>query len=67
MSSAEAPIDGHYNAPETDRIATAARWLADNWHVAPQPMTRTLRHRFGLGFNDAVKAIAEAKRLVGRG
>lgn len=46
------------------RITTAANWLADNWHVAPQPLTRTLRESFGLGFNDACKAMAEARRIV---
>jgi len=55
-----APMD----AKTAERIDVAARWLADNWHVAPQPMTRTLRLMFGLGFNDAVKAMAEAKRIV---
>ena len=49
-----------------EQIAIAACWLADNWEAAPQPLTRTLRERFGLGFNDAVKAMAEAKRIVGR-
>jgi hypothetical protein len=50
----------------TDAIDIAAAWLADNWHVAPQPVTRTLREMFGLGINDAVKAIAEARRIIGR-
>ena len=45
-------------------ISSAAQWLAEHWHVAPQPFTRTLRDMFGLGFNDAVKAMAEAKRIV---
>ena len=48
-----------------DRIAQAATWLSDNWHVAPQPMTRTLREMFGLNFLDACKAIAAARRLAG--
>lgn len=48
------------------RIAQAATWLSDNWHVAPQPMTRTLRQMFGLSFLDACKAIAEARRIVGQ-
>ena len=47
-----------------DQIANAAAWLADNWHVAPQPMTRTLREMFGLDFLDAVKAMARAKAIV---
>jgi hypothetical protein len=46
------------------RIATAANWLADNWHVAPQPLTRLLRESFGLQFLDAVKAMALARRVV---
>ena len=55
---------------DTDRettdsqITSAATWLADNWHVAPQPMTRTLREMFGLDFLDAVKAMARAKAIV---
>jgi hypothetical protein len=50
---------------ETDeQIAIAANWLADNWHVCPQPVTRTLREMFGLGFGAAVRAMAEAKRLT---
>ena len=57
-------------AVDSDREATdwqienAAAWLADNWHVAPQPMTRTLREMFGLEFLDAVKAMARAKAMV---
>jgi hypothetical protein len=47
-----------------DQIASAASWLADNWHVAPQPITRTLREMFGLNFLDAVKAMARAKAMV---
>jgi predicted 3-demethylubiquinone-9 3-methyltransferase (glyoxalase superfamily) len=52
--------------PTSEQIVIAANWLADNWHVAPQPLTRTLREMFGLGFNDAVKAMAQAKRIVER-
>lgn len=48
----------------TEQIDIAARWLAENWHVVPQPYTRVLRESFGLNFNDAVKAIAEAKRVT---
>ena len=48
-----------------DKILVAARWLADHWHVAPQPITRTLREQFGLTFLEAVRALAEAKRIVG--
>ncbi|MDP2779846.1 hypothetical protein [Devosia sp.] len=48
---------------DPDKIAAAAQWLADNWHVAPQPFTRTLREMFGLAFPDACKAMAEAKRI----
>lgn len=47
-----------------EQIGNASRWLADNWHVAPQPLTRTLREMFGLKFNDAVKAMAKAKCIV---
>lgn len=60
-------LDGQHHGPEAHSIATAARWLADHWHVAPHPMTRTLREMFGLAFGDAIKAIAEARRLAGRG
>lgn len=49
-----------------DRITQAAAWLADHWHVVPQPVTRALREMFDLSFNDACKAIAEARRLAGR-
>lgn len=52
------------DAPARDeRIASGARWLAEHWHVAPQPITRSLREMFGLGFNDAVKAMGEAKPI----
>jgi len=46
-----------------DPVIAAAQWLADNWHVAPQPITRALREMFGLGFIDACRAMAEAKRI----
>ncbi len=46
----------------SEQISIAAEWLAANWHVAPQPLTRALRERFGLGFNDAVRAMAQAKQ-----
>jgi len=49
-----------------NRIAQAATWLSENWHAAPQPMTRTLRQMFGLSFLDACRAIAEARRLAAR-
>jgi hypothetical protein len=52
---------------DTEQIAIAAAWLAAHWDTAPDPHTRTLRERFGLGFNDAVKAMAEAKRIRSRG
>ncbi len=61
-----APIDGVSHGPEGDQVASAARWLAEHWHVAPQPLTRTLREMFGLGFGDSCKAIAEARRLAGQ-
>lgn len=51
--------------PDAAGIDAAARWLAENWHVAPQPITRTLREMFGLKFNDAVKAMVKAKQIVG--
>lgn len=50
----------------TDLIAVAADWLVEHWHVAPQPITRTLREMFGLGFVDAAKAMAEAERIITR-
>lgn len=50
-----------------NKIAQAASWLVENWHVAPQPITRTLRTMFGLSFNEAVQAMAEARRQVARG
>lgn len=67
MADQAIDIDGHAGHPEQDQIAAAARWLVDNWHVAPQPITRTIRRMFGLGFSDAVKAMAEARRIAGRG
>jgi len=67
MTASNEPHHGDIGHPEHDQIASAASWLAEHWHVAPQPITRTLREMFGLGFNDACKAIAEARRLVGRG
>lgn len=48
-----------------DKIKAAITWLNEHWHVAPQPITRTLRQRFGLGFNDAYRMIAEARRRGG--
>jgi hypothetical protein len=48
----------------TEQIASAAQWLADNWHVCPQPINRTLRDQFGLSFAEAVKAYAAARRLM---
>ncbi len=48
-------------------IVSAAGWLAQNWDVAPQPITRTLRQMYGLAFIDAVKAMAAAKRLMDDG
>jgi len=53
------------DAETAERIEVAARWLADNYHVAPFPRTKLLRESFGLSFLPAVKAIAEAKRIVG--
>jgi hypothetical protein len=47
-------------------IETATTWLVDNWHVAPQPLTKTLREIFGLKFNDAVKAMVKARAAVER-
>lgn len=41
-----------------------AAWLALHWDDAERPYTTALRERFGLGFNDACKAIAEARRIV---
>ena len=46
-----------------EQIAVAARWLAETGEAAPQPLTRTLREMFGLKFNDAVRAMAEARRI----
>lgn len=60
-------LDGKAAHPEADKITSAARWLVEHWHVAPQPITRTLREMFGLGFVDACEALAEANRLAGRG
>lgn len=60
--------DGVSHVCETGRIAEAARWLAAHDERAlPGPTTRVLREAFGLRFNDACKAIAEARRLGGRG
>lgn len=45
-------------------IAEAARWLAEQDEgTLARPLTAELRERFGLAFNDACKAIAEARRL----
>lgn len=49
---------------EADKIDRAAAWLSEHWHVAPQPVTRTLREMFGLTFGEACKAIAAARRLA---
>lgn len=46
-----------------EQIEAAANCLTDNRHVAPKPITRTLREMFGLAFNDACKAMAEAERI----
>lgn len=67
MTGTSDPVDGQHHGPEADQITHAARWLADHWHVAPRPLSRTLRDMFGLGFGDAAKAQAEARRLMGRG
>ena len=53
--------------PLPDKVIEAATWLAEHWHVAPQPITRTLREMFGLEFLDACKAMAEARRIHDRG
>ncbi len=53
--------------PLSPQILTAAAWLSEHWHVAPQPVTRYLRESYGLAFNDAVKAMAEARRIHDRG
>ena len=52
--------------PET--VISAAAWLATNWDSAVNgaPLTLQLRERFGLPFADAVRAIAEAKRRLGK-
>ena len=52
----------------TQAIDTAAAWLAMNWESAVKgaPLTLQLRERFGLPFADAVRAIAEAKRRLGK-
>jgi hypothetical protein len=47
-------------------IVAGARWSADQWHVAPQPIKRTLREMFSLGFDDACKVMAEATDGQGR-
>jgi len=48
---------------QTEQISIAARWIVQHRHAVPQPPILTLRQQFGLSFNDAAKAIAEAKRL----
>lgn len=51
---------------DLDKINGAAKWLADNWEeVRLLSLTALLRERFGLGFNHAAKAMAEAKRIRG--
>ena len=47
----------------TAQMAVAARWLAANLDIASQPFTKVVRETYGLGFVDAVKAIAEARRV----
>jgi hypothetical protein len=66
VSGSRAIVDAAVSGctPGGDQIANAAVWLADNWHVAPQPITKTLREMFGLKFNDAVRAMVRAKALV---
>lgn len=44
-------------------VSEAAQWLIENGDNVPQPLTRTLREMFGLGFADAVKAMAKAKQM----
>lgn len=53
--------------PLSPQVRLAASWLAEHWHVAPQPVTRYLRESYGLTFNETVKAIAEARRIHDRG
>ena len=49
----------------TEQVDIAARWLAEHWQDAHRrPVTAVLRERFGLGFNDAVRARVEAKRIM---
>lgn len=58
--------DGRPCPADGETIAKAATWLADNRATAEQPLTRTLRLRFGLQFVDAAKAMAEAERIERR-
>ncbi|WP_162783721.1 hypothetical protein [Devosia naphthalenivorans] len=52
----------------SNAINIAATWLAANWEsaVAGAPLTKQLREQYGLSFADAVRAIAEAKRRLGK-
>lgn len=45
------------------KVAEAARWLATHRDVAQQPLTRLLRHSFGLNETLAFRAVSEAKRI----
>ena len=47
----------------TEQIAVASNWLADVLHVAPRPLVRLLQRSFGLSPEDAILAVADAKRL----
>lgn len=52
----------------SETISIAARWLAANLTGAAHPYMRTLRERFGLAAGDAVRAVAQARRIrEGRG
>lgn len=47
-----------------DKTAEAATWLSTQDEGAfKRPVTAELRERYGLTFYEAVKAIAEARRL----
>lgn len=48
---------------EQAAISEAGRWLADNWETIEHPLLRAVRDKFGLALQDAVKALAMARRI----
>lgn len=51
--------------PLEDRIKSTARWLAQEFRGGSWPIYQWVADECGLSFDDAVRAVAEAKRLAG--